>query len=113
LALLSALRFKGTNKAPRGIAAFGLLWFVTIFLFLSIVRFKRADYLLPAYPGLAIFVGCWLAKKVPGTFSSKACAGVALVVAIPWIGYHGGHAPRKATLLPMPPNASANKRRCP
>ena len=28
-------------------------------LFLSLMRFKRADYLLPAYPGMAIFLGAW------------------------------------------------------
>jgi hypothetical protein len=39
-------------------ASFGLVWFVAITLLLSLMRFKRADYLLPAYPGAALFLGC-------------------------------------------------------
>src|SRR5262249_19365801 len=39
-------------------ARFGLVWFVSVLLVLSCSRFKRADYLLPAYPGAAIFLGC-------------------------------------------------------
>src|SRR6185312_14187417 len=39
-------------------ARFGLTWFLTVLLILSCARFKRADYLLPAYPGAAIFLGC-------------------------------------------------------
>ena len=34
----------------------GLTWFAAMTLFLSCMSFKRADYLLPAYPGLAIFL---------------------------------------------------------
>ena len=45
-------------------AYLGLIWFAAIFVFLSCMRFKRADYLLPAYPGMAIFLAtvierCW------------------------------------------------------
>jgi 4-amino-4-deoxy-L-arabinose transferase-like glycosyltransferase len=39
-------------------ARFGLVWFVSMTLLLSLMRFKRADYLLPAYPGAALFIGC-------------------------------------------------------
>jgi 4-amino-4-deoxy-L-arabinose transferase-like glycosyltransferase len=35
----------------------GVVWFLAIFVLLSCMRFKRADYLLPALPGLAIFLG--------------------------------------------------------
>src|SRR5262249_16109778 len=38
-------------------ACLGLIWFAAIGLFLSCMSFKRADYLLPAYPGMAIFLG--------------------------------------------------------
>jgi hypothetical protein len=48
-------------------ARFGLCWFVSILLVLSCSRFKRADYLLPAYPGAAVFLGCvaeqWLREQ--------------------------------------------------
>jgi 4-amino-4-deoxy-L-arabinose transferase-like glycosyltransferase len=38
----------------------GLVWFVSMLLLLSCMRFKRADYLLPAYPGFALFLGTTL-----------------------------------------------------
>ena len=37
-------------------ARFGLIWFAAVFAVLSCSSFKRADYLLPAYPGAAIFL---------------------------------------------------------
>jgi 4-amino-4-deoxy-L-arabinose transferase-like glycosyltransferase len=50
-------------------ARFGLIWFISLFLVLSCSRFKRADYLLPAYPGAAVFLGCigqhWLRELTP------------------------------------------------
>src|SRR5262249_9196142 len=36
----------------------GLVWLATVVVLLSASRFKRADYLLPAYPGAAIWLGC-------------------------------------------------------
>jgi 4-amino-4-deoxy-L-arabinose transferase-like glycosyltransferase len=36
---------------------FGLIWLLSMVFFLSCFRFKRADYLLPAYPGAALFLG--------------------------------------------------------
>lgn len=36
---------------------FGLVWFAGMLAVLSCVRFKRADYLLPAYPGAVLFMG--------------------------------------------------------
>jgi 4-amino-4-deoxy-L-arabinose transferase-like glycosyltransferase len=38
-------------------ASLGLVWFAAVLAFLSCMSFKRADYLLPAYPGMAIFLG--------------------------------------------------------
>jgi len=38
-------------------ARFGVLWLVSMMAVLSCVGFKRADYLLPAYPGAAVFLG--------------------------------------------------------
>jgi 4-amino-4-deoxy-L-arabinose transferase-like glycosyltransferase len=40
------------------LARLGLAWMVAVLLVLSAARFKRADYLLPAYPGAAVFIGC-------------------------------------------------------
>ena len=36
----------------------GLAWFLAVTLVLSCAGFKRGDYLLPAYPGAALFLGC-------------------------------------------------------
>lgn len=44
-------------------ARFALLWFGGILIMLSLMRFKRADYLAPAYPGAAWFLGLWLARR--------------------------------------------------
>lgn len=35
----------------------GVIWFAVTLTLLSCVSFKRADYLLPLYPGVAIFIG--------------------------------------------------------
>jgi 4-amino-4-deoxy-L-arabinose transferase-like glycosyltransferase len=39
-------------------ARLGLAWLLAVVLLLSCARFKRADYLLPAFPGAALFLGC-------------------------------------------------------
>jgi 4-amino-4-deoxy-L-arabinose transferase-like glycosyltransferase len=41
-------------------ARFGLTWFLAMTAVLSCARYKRADYLVPAYPGAALFLGCTL-----------------------------------------------------
>jgi 4-amino-4-deoxy-L-arabinose transferase-like glycosyltransferase len=45
------------------LARFGAVWLVTMTLLLSCMRFKRADYLLPAYPGAVLLLAgvfeCW------------------------------------------------------
>lgn len=41
----------------------GLCWLVAVMLVLSCASFKRADYLLPAYPGAALFLGSIFAKE--------------------------------------------------
>jgi 4-amino-4-deoxy-L-arabinose transferase-like glycosyltransferase len=78
----------------------GLIWLLTILLLLSASRFKRADYLLPAYPGAAIWLGCigerqlqvwrsphrarWLALGVAGaTAAVVASWAVYLNVVVP------------------------------
>ncbi len=43
-------------------ARFGLAWAVAMAAVLSCARYKRADYLVPAYPGLALFLGCTLLR---------------------------------------------------
>lgn len=77
----------------------GWLWFAAIGLFLSCMSFKRADYLLPAYPGMAIFLGAcaerwWLQMRgLPQTermrrLARRAAASVLLIYAIAWLSFH-------------------------
>ncbi len=69
------------------LAHFGLLWFISMLVLLSCVRFKRADYLLPAYPGFALFLGCvWRGRSVFCDPISRhqqlaSCAWLAIVIA--------------------------------
>jgi hypothetical protein len=77
------------------LARLGLLWLIAVVFFLSASRFKRADYLLPAYPGAALWLGCvgerafrawhsprregWLAAGLVGTWAA-AVVGWAVVL---------------------------------
>lgn len=75
-----------------GDAQLGLIWFGAILLFLSCMRFKRADYLLPAYPGLAIFLGAIGERCWHGTACSKkavmAMASFMILYAGGWLTFH-------------------------
>jgi 4-amino-4-deoxy-L-arabinose transferase-like glycosyltransferase len=72
-------------------ARFGLVWFVGVILVLSCSRFKRADYLLPAYPGAAVFLGCiaqhWLSELAPKRrrFAVASLAGLAGIMVVVWL----------------------------
>jgi 4-amino-4-deoxy-L-arabinose transferase-like glycosyltransferase len=65
------------------LARFGCLWFLVITLFLSCMSFKRADYLLPAYPGAALLLGCALTRW--GKWTKVAVVGMALACASGWL----------------------------
>ncbi|MBI3821129.1 MAG: hypothetical protein HY289_00445 [Planctomycetes bacterium] len=69
LVLPAALWWFWRNREARqdNAAWFGLIWFAAITLFLSCMSFKRADYLLPAYPGLAIFLGVCIERWLRGS----------------------------------------------
>ena len=54
-ALYGFCRYQELRKDDA--ACLGLIWFGAVTLFLSCMSFKRADYLLPAYPGMALFLG--------------------------------------------------------
>src|SRR5262249_52873742 len=79
-------------RRPDSDARFGVIWLGSIFLMLSCVRFKRADYLLPAYPGAAIIVGCTLDRLCRRLECSRliwtgAAATVACTAALSWVYY--------------------------
>jgi 4-amino-4-deoxy-L-arabinose transferase-like glycosyltransferase len=61
-------------------ARFGLVWLTVMVFLLSCAGFKRADYLLPAYPGAALVVGCAAERWARNRFRSGAViAGTGLV----------------------------------
>lgn len=72
-------------------ARFGLIWFVGMLLVLSCSRFKRADYLLPAYPGAAVFLGCvgqhWIGALAPKQrrFAVSAFVSLAGIMVMLWL----------------------------
>jgi 4-amino-4-deoxy-L-arabinose transferase-like glycosyltransferase len=74
----------------------GLAWALAVVLFLSCVRFKRADYLLPAYPGVALAFGCaaewfWCSwGEVARRRAATALAGTVLACAGGWLVWHAG-----------------------
>jgi hypothetical protein len=85
LALLAwwAARAGGWRADP--LFRFGAVWSVTMFAVLSAAQFKRADYLLPLYPGAAIVLGCaaeqWLATRSDPRTVRAARWGFALALA--------------------------------
>ncbi len=78
--LLPALWYfwRSTDWRGDSLACFGGLWFLVVFGILSCMRFKRADYLLPAYPGELCSLGpsrkepgkrtAWLLRHPPGPY---------------------------------------------
>lgn len=58
--LFLALRNPELRNDPQ--FRLGVVWFVVVVGLLSCSRFKRGDYLLPAYPGTAVLVGCFLER---------------------------------------------------
>jgi len=88
------LAIKGYHRL-RGdrILIFSANWFLTCLAFFSCMRYKRADYLLPAYPALALFIGFGLAQHVRElTKSARRWWYVAYTLAvalslISWLAY--------------------------
>jgi 4-amino-4-deoxy-L-arabinose transferase-like glycosyltransferase len=59
-------------------ARFAFAWLAAMAAVLSFARFKRADYLLPAYPGAALFLGCaaerWWFERAAGKLAPGVVA---------------------------------------
>src|SRR5262249_32429419 len=75
-------------------ARFGLVWFLTMAAVLSCARYKRADYLVPAYPGAALFLGCtmlrWYREAVTRNrafLPRTAATGLAVVLVAMSVGW--------------------------
>src|SRR5207249_1792731 len=71
-------------------ARFGAVWLVAMLLLLSSMRFKRADYLLPAFPGAAWLLGCaveaWYRERPSRRLAVAFCSVAGVTVAL-WLGY--------------------------
>jgi 4-amino-4-deoxy-L-arabinose transferase-like glycosyltransferase len=74
LVSLSLWAFRSGMWREDRLFRFGIVWLVVMLAVLSASQFKRADYLLPAFPGAALVLGCaaerWLASR--GSPSSAA-----------------------------------------
>jgi 4-amino-4-deoxy-L-arabinose transferase-like glycosyltransferase len=87
--------FRNEETRRDSLARGGLIWFAAITLFLSCMRFKRADYLLPAYPGLAIFLGVCAERQLASLNDasvsrvSRAFVAMLMVNACGWMIYNG------------------------
>ena len=73
-----------TRWRDDAIARFGLAWLVGVLVLLSASKFKRADYLAPAYPGAAILLGCLCERWTVGRRGVVAMGALALVG---WAGH--------------------------
>jgi hypothetical protein len=80
-------------------ARFGLAWSVAMIVVLSCVSFKRSDYLLPAYPGAALLLGCagerWLLLSTNRRRLAIGFAGVAVACVMGWTVYLEAIMPKK------------------
>ncbi len=85
---------------------FGVVWLMVMLLLLSAARFKRADYLLPAFPGAALALGCaaelWLTSRANPrsvTHAKWACgfltAGSLAVWPVMWFAVEPAEASRQ------------------
>jgi 4-amino-4-deoxy-L-arabinose transferase-like glycosyltransferase len=81
------------------LARFGLIWFLTMMTVLSLAQFKRADYLLPAYPGAALFLAVALERWYRDSESPRRWAltleGIVLAYCLAWWVYCGYILPRQ------------------
>ena len=71
-------------------AGFGAVWLLGMLALLSCMRFKRADYLLPAFPGAAWMLGCIIERWFREAPSRRLMAGfvsTTAVTAVMWVGY--------------------------
>lgn len=109
LAVASFLRFVRSRCAAgsddssvqsENEAALGLVWLTTMIGLLSLAQFKRADYLLPAYPGAALLIGCMGERWYRGVSERSrnvavACGAILLVGCLGgWWWFHQYEEPK-------------------
>src|SRR5205823_275161 len=67
------------------LARLGACWFLAVLVFLSCMSFKRTDYLLPAYPGFALLIGCTVERLA---IRRRVVVMIVGAIAIGWLGYN-------------------------
>jgi hypothetical protein len=96
---------------------FGAVWLATVLIVLSCVSFKRADYMLPEYPGAALFLGCVGERVYRSAVRRRRLAlgfaGVALGCIAGWLVYMHGFLPAKDAQLECRTFATEVRRRAP
>jgi 4-amino-4-deoxy-L-arabinose transferase-like glycosyltransferase len=102
--------FSRARRDP--LARAGLAWLIGVVVVLSAARFKRADYLLPAYPGAALFLGCvlerWVGRRPRLVLSGMAVVTVAALIG--WAVYLCVHLPAEAAFRDYRPMAALIRR---
>lgn len=70
--------FKNPEFRRDNLLQFAMIWFFAQFFLLSVFQFKRADYLLPLYPPVALALGIWIDRfsKSSQWFSGRHCSWV-------------------------------------
>jgi 4-amino-4-deoxy-L-arabinose transferase-like glycosyltransferase len=80
--------WRGRIVREDPLARFGLAWFLGVAAVLSAAHFKRADYLLPAYPGAALFLACAvcrLPQRRAWIFDRLLPGALAAVMVVVWL----------------------------
>jgi 4-amino-4-deoxy-L-arabinose transferase-like glycosyltransferase len=85
LGLIHAWRHRDDREAR-----FGAVWLLAMLVLLSLMRFKRSDYLLPALPGAAWMLGCageaWY-RQHRGRWPVVAFGSVVGLTVALWVAY--------------------------
>ncbi|MBY0528052.1 MAG: glycosyltransferase family 39 protein [Gemmataceae bacterium] len=72
-------------------ARFGGVWLLGITALLSCLSFKRQDYLLPAYPGAALLIGCAVEDWVRAAARPRRLVGGLAVILVGCVAGWWGH----------------------
>jgi 4-amino-4-deoxy-L-arabinose transferase-like glycosyltransferase len=85
LLLAGWLYLRQPRRRADPLATFGFVWLTTMFILLSFMKFKRSDYLLPAFPGAVLLVASvaagWLRERnaVLASSTRRRAARVAIL----------------------------------
>jgi 4-amino-4-deoxy-L-arabinose transferase-like glycosyltransferase len=103
---------RGTGVHPeRAAVRFLHAWWIGVLAFFSIAAGKRAVYLLPLYPAVAVLAARWLERRVPATSTWVPVAMLAL--ALTMAGVTQGSRLVAARANPLVPFAATARRLLP